>query len=264
MSDFPADLYAGTAEYYERYRPRYPDFMLGDVRARVGVGGTLVDLACGTGQIAVPMARHFDDVLAVDQEPDMIDMGRAVAGRAGIANIRWQHGRAEDLDIVAGTVHVLSIGSAFHRLDRERIAGKAKEWLRPDGSLVVMGYGDPPNEPPRTQPWQDVMSKVIRKWTGPPSEAVVRAMSGPLHREVLDSAGYETEQYEWTMPRRWTLDELIGLRFSISVSSKRQLGDKADGMEAELRSALLDVDDSGEYDEQLRYFAVIARPPAVH
>jgi SAM-dependent methyltransferase len=258
MTGFPADLYAGTAEYYARYRPRYPDFMLQDLRVRVGVGGTLVDLACGPGQIAVPMAPHFDRVLAVDLEPDMIDVGREVAHQAGVTHINWQVGRAEELSIESGSVDLLTIGSAFHRLERELVAARVKEWLRPDGALVVMGYGRAPHSTEPKPPWQEIMSRVVEKWTGPPSEATRRALSGPLHGEVLESAGYTIEQDEWSVPRRWTLDELVGLTYSISISSKQQLGDRVDAFEAELRSELLGYDGSGTYDEQLSFFAVIA------
>jgi hypothetical protein len=154
--------------------------------------------------------------------------------------------------------HLLTIANAFHRLDRPLLAEKGKAWLRPGGCFVVMGYGDPPNAPRPKARWQEVRAEVVEKWTGPPSEAVGRAMSGPLHGELLASAGYETEQLEWTMPRRWTLDELVGLTFSISTSSRRQLGERADAFEADFRASLLNVDPSGEYAEELRFFAILA------
>lgn len=61
--------------------------MLAELRERVGRSGTLLDLAYGPGQITLPMAPYFDRVLAVDLEPDMVDVGRAAAERAGLANI---------------------------------------------------------------------------------------------------------------------------------------------------------------------------------
>lgn len=81
-----------------------------------------------------------------------------------------------------------------------------------------------------------------------------------LHGELLESAGYAIERYDCTVPIRWTLDELVGLTFSMSVSSKRQLGDRVDAFEADLRSELLAYDGSGAYEEQLPFFAIIAWP----
>jgi ubiquinone/menaquinone biosynthesis C-methylase UbiE len=68
---FAADLYQGTAEYYDRYRLPYPEAMTEDLIARTGVSGhgRLLDLACGTGQLAFPLRRSFAEVWAVDREP---------------------------------------------------------------------------------------------------------------------------------------------------------------------------------------------------
>lgn len=51
---FATDLFQGTAGYYDRYRPLYPEAMLTDLVQRAGVSqrGRLLDLACGTGQLA--------------------------------------------------------------------------------------------------------------------------------------------------------------------------------------------------------------------
>jgi hypothetical protein len=49
---FAADLYRGTAGYYDRYRLPYPEVMITDLvrRAEVSEHGRLLDLARGTGQ----------------------------------------------------------------------------------------------------------------------------------------------------------------------------------------------------------------------
>src|SRR5690349_8626147 len=51
---FAVSLLRGTAEYYDRYRLPYPEAMVGDLarRAQVPGRGRLLDLACGTGQLA--------------------------------------------------------------------------------------------------------------------------------------------------------------------------------------------------------------------
>jgi ubiquinone/menaquinone biosynthesis C-methylase UbiE len=66
---FAADLFRGSAGYYDRYRLPYPDAMLTDLARRAGASGRgrLLDLACGTGQLAFPLRRWFGEVWAVDQ-----------------------------------------------------------------------------------------------------------------------------------------------------------------------------------------------------
>jgi ubiquinone/menaquinone biosynthesis C-methylase UbiE len=62
---FAPDLYQGTAEDYERFRPGYPVMMTEDLVDRVqpSGGGRLLDLACGTGQLAFAFANRFTDVM---------------------------------------------------------------------------------------------------------------------------------------------------------------------------------------------------------
>jgi SAM-dependent methyltransferase len=74
MSDevtFSPDLYRGTAEFYDRFRLSYPDPLISDLvhRTRPSGRGRLLDLACGTGQLAFALRSSFAEVRAVDQEP---------------------------------------------------------------------------------------------------------------------------------------------------------------------------------------------------
>jgi SAM-dependent methyltransferase len=96
---FAADLYRGTAAAYERYRLPYPAAMTADLArlAQVCGRGRLLDLACGTGQLAFPLRHWFAEVWAVDQEPDMVEVVRAKAATAEAPNFRPVVSSAETL-----------------------------------------------------------------------------------------------------------------------------------------------------------------------
>jgi SAM-dependent methyltransferase len=87
---FAADLYQGSAGYYDRYRLSYPEAMLADLvlRAEVSRHGRLLDLACGTGQLAFPLRRWFCEAWAADAEPDMVEAVRAKAAAVGAGEVR--------------------------------------------------------------------------------------------------------------------------------------------------------------------------------
>ena len=91
--------FSGTASYYVRYRSPYPDEFLCDLRSRAATSGhgSLLDLACGPGRVAIPMAPYFNNVMAVDVEAEMIAVGEIEARRRGVANIVWHVERAENL-----------------------------------------------------------------------------------------------------------------------------------------------------------------------
>ena len=78
--DFAGDLFAGTARYYADYRVPYAEEMLEDLRGRASVtgAGRLGDLAGGPGRVSIRMASYFKDILAIDHEPEMIEVGRTV------------------------------------------------------------------------------------------------------------------------------------------------------------------------------------------
>ncbi len=132
---FAADLYRGTAGYYDRYRLPYPEAMTEHLIASAGVSGhgRLLDLACGTGQLTFPLRRWFSEVWAVDREPDMAEAVRAKADALGAGNIRAVAADAEALGAEPGYFELAVIGNAFHRFRRDLVAGPF--WLAQAGRL---------------------------------------------------------------------------------------------------------------------------------
>jgi SAM-dependent methyltransferase len=241
----PPTAFAGTATYYARYRPPYPDEFLFDLRshAKTTGFGSLLDLACGPGRVAIPMAPYFVSVLAVDVEAEMIAVGRPEASRRGITNVAWRVARAESLQLPAGSLELITIGEAFHRLDQQRILERALGWLRPRGSLATLG-GEPVWR--GAEAWKRVLVDVVNQWTarslGDPNE---RAWGGPC--EELRAAGLEVVERETVVEQIWTCDSIVGFMFSTSIASRRVLGDKADSFEADLRGALLEAEPSDRF-----------------
>ena len=136
---FRTDLYKGTASYYDRYRVPYPAPMIQDLVTRAALSGTgrLLDLACGPGRATFALSEYFADVLAIDQEEESVTYAKTLATERGAPHIQWRTGRAEDLDL-AGCFELVTVGDAFHRLDRGRIAALATRWLQPSGHIALL------------------------------------------------------------------------------------------------------------------------------
>ena len=135
---FRRDLYGGAADYYDKFRLGYPEAMLADLASRVGLDGSgdLLDVACGTGQVAFALARHIAYIVGIDQEPGMVNFAAAKAAAMGLRNSEWHVARAEEF--VADGFRLVTIGNAFHRLDRPAVAERARHWLRPGGFLALL------------------------------------------------------------------------------------------------------------------------------
>lgn len=267
-SDMPADLYSGTAEAYARYRPAHPDDLLDDLRQRAGVTGEgrLLDMACGPGRVTIPLTEFFGEVWAVDQEPEMIEVGRARAKRKGVTNIRWMVGRAEDVEAAPGSFELITIGEAFHRLDQGVVADQAFEWLVAGRCLATLGcFGLMAGQ----EPWHDVLRAAVGPWTdrGAAAQSTSARRSqqtrGTDHeRAVLTGHGFEhVGSFDFPRPHVWTVDSILGNLRSTARYSTRALGDEVERFDADVRSALVAFDSSGRYPETLRFgYSLFRRP----
>lgn len=261
MTDFPADSFTGTARAYVRYRPAYPGVMLANLRRRAGIteGGFLLDLGCGPGRVAIPMAPHVREVLAVDLEPEMIGVGREEAARHRIGNIEWRTGRAEDLELPEASVDLITFGESFHRVDKTLMIRNARSWLRPGGSLATMGCNTVFQS---EAPWHPVVCDVMRKWTGgwagPKSRTEARTFW--THDAMMLAGGFsDVSSHEFLVPHIWTVDGIVGYMDATSGASRRILGNRADACHAELKAALLAFDSRGKYADTLWFAYTLAR-----
>jgi SAM-dependent methyltransferase len=265
--DFPTDAFAGTATYYARYRVPYPISLMDDLTERAGIrgDGRLLDIACGPGRIAIPLAPHFREVWAIDLEPEMISVGREEAKQHGVTNIKWLIGKAEEMEAEAGSFDLITIGEAFHRLDQQFIATRGMQWLSPGRYLTTLGYD---NITKGTEPWQRIVADIVRKWTASSatdSKRKVRAKpgSGPEHNQrVLQEAGFmDVKSYSFTYPYVWTIESILGNLYSQSHCSKNVLRDKVEAFEIELKRTLLAYDGNGQYHENMSCGYTLARKP---
>lgn len=283
---FDPCLYRGTAAYYDRFRPPYPQALTGDLARRVGSSGhgRLLDLACGTGQLAFPLRGRFAEVWAVDQEPDMIELVRAKAASAAAASAAAAEGKAgegvrtevcaaEDLRAEPGHFELVVIGNAFHRLRRDLIAGRVLGWLEPGGYLALCWSGSPwqagGTDGQRATEWQGVLAGTLETWMAA-REATDRIPAGwdrdrkeRPDLEVLSAAGFEPAgRYEFTSAHRWTIQELAGFARSTSFLPPSVLGDQAAAFDASLASALGPYAEGGYLTATISFAYELARKPA--
>jgi SAM-dependent methyltransferase len=264
---FAADLYGGTAAAYERYRLHYPAAMIADLvrRARVSGHGRLLDLACGTGQLAFPLRGRFAEVWAVDQEPDMIEAVRAKAATAGTSNLRPVVSSAETLAAEPEYFELAVVGSAFHRLDRDLAAGRIFGWLEPRGHLALCWSPMPWTG---EQGWQRALAAALDRWKaalGAEQRIPAGWEAARLRRadsEVLADAGFKLAgNYELAIDHRWILRELQGLIRSTSFLPAAVLADQAAAFDADLAASLGPHSDDGVFTETATFTYQLARKP---
>jgi SAM-dependent methyltransferase len=270
VPQYSPDLFRGTVEYYAAYRPRYPPVLIDAILDRLTLheDDRLLDLACGTGEVALAFQHAFRDILAVDADPDMVDGGRQRAEEQGVTSITWMVGRAEDLDVTDGSFGVIAAGRAFHRLNRPKVAELALQWLRARGYFVDLGIDTSGFSRP-SEEWLALAAEVYQRWLPRAQrQREDKRLSGNAQQrhatteEVLADAGFlDIEKVEFDVPHTWTLDEFVGYLYSTSYSSRQFWGESRQGFEEDLRATLVQFNPSAVFDETMSAYFVVGRAP---
>jgi SAM-dependent methyltransferase len=110
--------------------------------ARIGLesGARVLDIACGTGNVTIPLARRGALVTGLDMMPHLLEEARARAAGEGL-RIRFDEGFAETLPYPDGSFDMLvsMFGIMFSPLP-ESVASEMARVLRPGGRLALASW----------------------------------------------------------------------------------------------------------------------------
>jgi SAM-dependent methyltransferase len=259
-SSFEPRRFRANVPFYARYRLGYPDSLVARVSAVAGVaqGARVMDLGCGPGLLAISFARAGMAVTAIDPEPDMLEALRAAAYDAG-ASIDAREGSSFDMPRDIGMFKLVAMGRSFHWMDRVATLKMLESCVLQDGAVALFH-----DEHPRTAEnrWRRVLHDISNAY-GRAHSPHVREAGNPAYRTheaiLLDSAFCNVERVGVFIRRELTVEDIVGLAFSLSSSSPEKLGDHAPAFERELRAGLAELSPDGHFAEIAELAAIIAR-----
>ncbi len=134
------------AERYDRYRPGYPAGLADALvaTARLGPGGSVLEIGCGTGQLTGLLRDRGLRVTALDVSAPMIAVARQRVTGAGVS---FQVSSFEEFPAEAASYDLVVSADAFHWVDPEVRYTKTQDALRPGGWLAVIACDDSYDEP---------------------------------------------------------------------------------------------------------------------
>ena len=109
-------------------------------RMELEPGARVLDIACGTGNVTIPLARRGARATGLDMMPDLLEEARARAAREGL-RIRFDEGFAETLPYADASFDVLvsMFGIMFSPLPAAVVSEMARV-LRPGGRLALANW----------------------------------------------------------------------------------------------------------------------------
>jgi demethylmenaquinone methyltransferase/2-methoxy-6-polyprenyl-1,4-benzoquinol methylase len=191
-----------TAGLHHSWRVRAAD------RAEVGPGDSVLDVCCGTGDLAFELAGRVapgGHVVGCDFSEQMLDLAREKAAARGAA-VRFEWADALQLPYDAGRFDAVTVGFGVRNFaDRDRGLREMARVLKPGGRLVVLEFTEPTRPPFSTfySLWFDRIVPVLGRLTPNPDAysylaESVRGFPDPQGLAAkMDAAGFE--QIRWLL-----------------------------------------------------------------
>jgi SAM-dependent methyltransferase len=173
-------------------------------------GGTLVerlglrpplrvlDLGCGDGTTALPLAQMGADVLGIDIARNLVEAGKRRAAEAGLRRLNFQHGDACHLEGVPDRSFdaVLSVFGAMFAPKPFDVAREMVRVTKPGGRVVMGNWiaGD--------SSFVAQLLRISSAYTPPPPEGFISPVTWGVESHILErfgAAGVPPENISMTM-----------------------------------------------------------------
>jgi ubiquinone/menaquinone biosynthesis C-methylase UbiE len=135
----------------------------------------VLDLGCGDGTTAVPLAQRGADVVGIDIARNLVDAGNRRAAELGLTRLRFQEGDACNLE---------GVGDDSFDLTLSVFGAEMVRVTRPGGRIVMGNWI--PNDPTS---FVSQLLKISSSFTPPPPAGFVSPMTWGVESHVVERFG---------------------------------------------------------------------------
>lgn len=190
-----------TAGLHHRWRERAAE------RTELGPGDSALDVCCGTGDLALELARRVTPggrVVGCDFSEPMLDLAREKAAQRGAEGVRFEWADALELPYDGERFDAVTVGFGVRNLaDLDRGLRELARVLKPGGRAVILEITTP-ERPPLSlffSLWFDRIVPLLGAFSSNPEAysylpESVRSFPSPRGlAEKMDAAGFQRIRY---------------------------------------------------------------------
>lgn len=258
---FDPESYQGTYEYYVKYRPSIPEEVIDVIIEHFGIKPTdrVLDIGCGTGQVALAMDGKCAEMVCLDPDPKMLEQTKRVT-KGSKTKLVWLNYTAEDLEKIRekiGIFKIATISRAFHRMNQDQVLRILDKLINEDGGIAtfsdrVIWKG--------SEEWQLTLKTIIQKHLRKEgyTTGAKPKVSDELWEDILARSVFGViKTHDVPTTRSWNIEGIIGYVLSTSFAAPHLFGDQLFSFKRDVRETLLSLNPEGVFQEKAIWSIVL-------
>ena len=211
---------------------------------------TVLDVGCGPGNVARPLAEYAERIDAVDISLPMLARAREMPGGAS-PKLRWLHGRAEDVELQPPYA-LITAGESLHWMDWGVVLPRFAQLLTPRGVLAIVSTEE------QSVPWREGYQQIVRRFSNNPNYKPVDLIAEFEKYGLFQKQG---ERVTSPVPLRQTIADYTAAQHARSaLSLDTMTAEQAAQFDAEMAALLAPFAQDGVITVQVAGHVVWGRP----